>query len=177
MTRTLALATLLVTSSTTAQPPIPAHEWSPVVHLELAKAFVAEAGWESTRDWDGIAYVLARRWRQAKSRRPGLRFVEMVHRYCAAWNGAPRGRQRWIRRLTRAGIEPPFWPAHRVDWADRLPGWRAALERAASWAQGQVVDPCRGLAMHFGGPGDPRPRGHRRMDCGETASTFFARTR
>jgi hypothetical protein len=178
--RALAFTATLATAATViAQRPIPSEQWDRESHVTLAKAFVGEGGWEAQRDWDGIAHVLARRWSQAVGRNPSMRFVDMVRAYCAPLRGKrpKKRRQQWIRALTIEGAQPAHWPAHRVDWADRVGSWRAALTRAAEWAQGEVADPCRGRAFHWGSKSDPVPAGHTRIRCGDTLNRFYERER
>jgi len=182
--RALILATLLTFAvpASAQQPPLPPEQLDAEARLTLAKAFVGEGGWEAHRDWDGIAWVLSRRWqtaqRSARGRARYPRFVDMVRQYCAPLRGQPKKRrQRWIRALTPKALQPPHWPAHRVDWSDRVGFWRDAMTRAWEWAEGLVADPCRGRAWHFGGPMDEPPRGHRRIWCGPMENTFYARTR
>jgi hypothetical protein len=139
---------------------------------------VAEAGWKSARDHAAIAHVLARRYRRMVERYQSFRFVDVVRSYCAGLGGMTRSltrRQLWVRELLPDGSEPQGWPSH-ASWRVHAPLWRAALERADRFARGELRDPCRGRAWHWGGTIDS-PRGRMEpVDCGETENTFYRLT-
>jgi hypothetical protein len=175
--RAFALATMLSFAGVaSARPPIPPEQWDRSTHLWLARAFVAEAGWKARRDWAGIAWVLAGRWRRASKRWPALRFVSTIRGYCA---GLGEGRSRtarmaWVHGLRPDMLAPGGWPAG-ASWERHEPWWRDAVRMAERWSRGGVGDPCRGRAQHWGGPDglDP-PRGRmERVDCGETLNVFY----
>ena len=172
----LSCAMLLVTTTVGAQPPVPRHEWSPQTHLWLARAMVAEAGWKAERDHVAIAYVLVRRWRRMTQRLSRFRFVDVIRNYCAGLGDYRRSmtpRQRWVRDLWADAVEPEGWPRSRASWKNHAPLWRATLERSARWGRGELSDPCRGKAWHWGGVIDS-PRGRMvAVDCGRTRNTFY----
>lgn len=139
---------------------------------------VAEAGWYAKRDHIGIAYVLARRWRQVVRRLPHLRFVDIIRLYCTALRPRrrqPSARQRWL--LALHGPERPAgWPSHKADWDVYRPRWRATYERAGDFLEGRLRDPCKGKAMHWGGDMDLEladKKGLVPVDCGDTRNTFL----
>lgn len=169
-------ALLLVTSTATAREPLPKEQWTPGAQLWLARAMVAEAGWTAELDHAAIAHVLARRWKRLAERWPTMRFLDVVRKYCSGLGGFHRDltlRQRWVRELQPIGEEPEGWPRH-ASWSRHRPLWRAALARSASFAEGELRDPCRGKAVHWGGTIDS-PRGRMvAIDCGETQNTFYA---
>lgn len=160
-----------------ARLPLPPSQWNPRVHLTLAQCVVGEGGWLSRRDHDGIAWVLARRWRMRIQRHPLTRFVDVMHVYCKALGAGrrePTARQRWVRALRGAAI-PEGWPRN-ASWARHLPWWRAAYQRIGQWQLGKVRDPCRGRALHWGGDMDiplAEAKGLVEIDCGDTENTFF----
>lgn len=170
----IAVLLLLVASSARARRPIPPEQWDPVAHVWLARAYIAESGWEARRDWRAISWVLARRWAKGVERFPRLRFVDVVRGYCAGMGARVwTRRQRWLRGLDFAAQKPPAWP-RRASWEDARGHWVAALRMAWRWADGRVGDPCRGAALHWGGPGLDPPRGRMfRVDCGETLNVFY----
>ncbi|MDD9934309.1 MAG: hypothetical protein OXT09_11940 [Myxococcales bacterium] len=157
------------------RPPVPAEQWDPQVQLWLARAMVAEAGWLHERDHVAIAYVLARRWKRVTERYPTMRFLDVIRNYCAGLGGFRRSltpRQTWLRSLWPDASQPEGWP-RKVSWRRHAPLWRATFERAGDFARGELRDPCRGRAWHWGGTIDS-PRGRMAaIDCGETANTFY----
>ncbi|MGW8286342.1 MAG: hypothetical protein ACWGPR_11560 [Candidatus Deferrimicrobiaceae bacterium] len=155
---------------------LPQEQFTPRAHIWLARAFIAEADWQAERDHVAIAYVLARRWRRAVARCPTLQFVDVVRNYCAGlgdWKRSLTPRQLWVRALSRGLEQPDHWPP-KASWAAHVGYWRAALRRAERWQLGELADPCRGRALHWGGKMDD-PRGRmKRVDCGDTANIFYA---
>lgn len=158
---------------------MPTEQWTPHAHVWLARAMVAEAGWEAKSDHVAIAYVLSRRWKRAKERWPTLRFVDVIRNYCAGLGSFRRSltpRQRWLRAL---GFEveaaPDGWPRG-ASWRRHERLWRGALKRSLKWSRGELRDPCRGRAWHWGGTIDS-PHGRMvAVDCGETRNTFYGMT-
>lgn len=174
-----ALAALLfagmMTHCTAEAQVLPADEWTPRTHLWLARAFVAEAGWEGERDHAAIAWVLERRWKRAKKRWQTLRFIDVVRAYCAGlgdWKPRVTRRQQWVRELAFDLDEPEHWP-RKADWGEHVGYWQGALNRAWDWQRGRVSDPCRGKSWHWGGTIDS-PFGRMvAVDCGDTRNTFY----
>jgi hypothetical protein len=176
--RALVLALcLLVASVAAARPaPLPSDQYDAEARIWLARAMVAEGGWTAERDHVAIAYVLARRWRAAQARSPGVRLVNVIRRYCA---GLEPGRaqltrrQRWLRSLTPMLEEPDGWPSEKASWARHRQVWAGVLARADAWSRGRLPDPCRGASWYWGGVMDlPRGRMYR-VDCGATRNTFY----
>jgi hypothetical protein len=169
-------AVVLMTSTVSAQvAPLPATEWTPQAQIWLARAMVAEAGWNAKLDYVAIAYVLARRWRQMIERWPALRFIDVVKSYCLGlgdYRRQPTERQRWIRSLSWDASVPESWP-NKISWTKHIPFWRVALLITDKWVKGELRDPCRGRAWHWGGTID-NPHGRMvAVDCGETRNTFY----
>ena len=168
---------LLATSSAAAQhrPPIPKSQWTPSTQVWLSRAMVAEAGWHATNDHIAIAYVLARRWRRLAERWPALRFIDVIRNYCAGLGSYRREltpRQRWLRSLSWNDLVPENWPSG-IPWQRHLRYWQSILERSDRWSKGDLKDPCRGRAWHWGGTIDT-PRGRMvPVDCGTTQNTFY----
>lgn len=162
-----------------ARPPLPEYEWTEYNTLLLARSFVGEAGWYAKRDHVAIAYVLARRWKAARQRWPELRFADLLKLYVKALGYGRRSltpRQTWLRGL-HGPDRPLGWPAG-ASWARKRPFWAEAVRRAQAWMRGQLRDPCRGRAWHWGGtidiPGAKKKR-LRPVDCGATENTFYDR--
>jgi len=170
-------AVLLAASSAVAQPPppIPKSQWTPSTQVWLARAMVAEAGWHAENDHIAIAYVLARRWRMLTERWPQLRFIDVIRNYCSGLGSYRREltqRQKWLRSLSWNDLVPESWPAG-VSWQRYLRYWQSVLERSDRWSKGDLKDPCRGRAWHWGGTIDT-PRGRMvAVDCGTTENTFY----
>lgn len=161
-----------------ARRPIPQEQWSPQVRVWLAQGVIGEAGWLAERDHVAIAYVLVRRWRQMQKRWPSLQFRDVLFRYAKALGGGRReftSRQLWIRSLTPDLSEPGHWP-RKASWKRHRPLWAATLARVDAWARGELRDPCRGLARHWGGVNlvSDLPKGRMvAIDCGETKNIFY----
>jgi hypothetical protein len=165
-----------MTSTVSAQTaPLPATEWTPQAQLWLARAILAEAGWNAKADYVAISYVLARRWRQMLERWPSMRFIDVIKSYCLGlgdYRRQPTERQRWIRSLSWDGSTPENWP-HKISWDKHLPFWRKALAVTEKWVKGELSDPCRGRAWHWGGTID-NPHGRMvTVDCGAKRNTFY----
>jgi hypothetical protein len=121
--------------------PLPASEWTEDARLGVARSCVGEAGWHSYQgECAAIASVYARRWRMARERRPGLRYLDVVRAYSAALR--PATRRPWVRELP-ASLER-LGARHR-----RL--WQRVLDSVDAWARGEATDPCP-TALHYGAP-------------------------
>ncbi len=164
----VALVGVLVTLAAPARcQPLPRDRGT---RLVLAQAMVAEAGWRADRDHAGIAHVLGRRWR-TRPALASLSFGEVVRRYCAAWR-TKRRRATWVRALSTPAARPMGWP-RQASWRAHAPLWRQVLRRAERFLLGQLADPCRGRASHWGSPQDvPGPR-MRRVNCGPTLNRYY----
>lgn len=177
---------LSVVTGACAQPtdrPLPASEWTADARLVLARAMVAEAGFTSKRDHAAIAWVLAIRFRRWARASPMLAsFVKMVASYCTGMDAwvPKRLKQRltWIRALQDPQPDAPHgWPKRKYGrWNNRWEvHWRHVLQRADAWSRGELDDPCRGRAIHWGGRTDrilPESK-WRPIDCGKTVNTFY----
>lgn len=172
-----ALALVLASSSVSAKrpAPLPSEQWTPRAHLWLSRGLVAEAGWNAERDHVAIAYVLARRWKARAKRYSYIRFVDIVRAYCTGLEPAlhsPTLRQRWLRSLSFNFEQPDAWP-RKASWKRHLPLWKAAVYRSEQWARGELRDPCRGKAWHWGGAMDLPKERMVPVDCGDTSNTFY----
>lgn len=163
--------------------PLPTTEWTPQARLTLARAMVSEAGFRAKRDHVAIAWVLAIRFRRWARVSPILAsFNQMVASYCTGMdNWIPKSmkqRLRWIRSLNDPQPNAPKgWPTKKYgkwtkSWQKR---WGTVLKRADAWFRGELSDPCRGKAIHWGGRSDaPLPETKwRTIDCGKTVNTFY----
>lgn len=132
----------------------------------LAQVSVAESGWNAPRDRAAIWHLLARR-----AERLGWSLPAMVRAY-----SSPLRRGHWALGLGAHGRRPPGFPA-RLSWAAHRRAWEAVLEDARAFVAGELADPCRGAADHFGDRAGDRLRaeaaGWRRVDCGRTANLFW----
>lgn len=174
--RNLIVGAVLLTSSVAeARRPVPPEQFTSEAHVWLARAMIAEAGWRAKKDHVGMAYVLARRWKRATERWPTMRFVDVIRNYCAGLGSFRRSltaRQEWLRGLDFNVRKPDAWPK-RASWKRHGRFWADTLERSHAWAQGELRDPCRGRAWHWGGVIDS-PRGRMvAIDCGGTRNTFY----
>ena len=128
-------------------PPIEA-ELPPIeaVALDLARVYLAEAGW-SAPDHAGIYHALRRRQRG----RGDETLSETMRAYSRGlWRGRS-ARARWILALRPDGTEPAGWPA-RWSWPRNAPRWRQLLDRArAHLAQAPPVPCLDGTPEHWGG--------------------------
>jgi hypothetical protein len=161
-----------------AKQPLPNDELSNFDKIWLARAMVAEAGWESKRDHVAIAYVLARRLKQMRKRWPHLQYRDVLFAYAKGLGNGRREyspRQRWIRSLSPDLSKPDHWP-RKARWERHKALWAATLTRADAWSRGRLRDPCRGRAKHWGGVNlvSDLPKGRMiKIDCGETKNIFY----
>ncbi len=171
----VSLLIALVCNTATAEV-LPAEQWTPEARLTLARALVAEATW-SRIDHAAIAWVLQKRWRQRQQRRPTWTFEEQVTAYCSGMRLRSK-RTAWFRSLPEnpvASIAPVNWPSKR-EWAEYVPHWERVLVTVDQWQAGDVVDPCRGKAIHWGSVEDssrPTRGGWRAVACGPTRNIFW----
>jgi hypothetical protein len=176
--RVAALLLCLGLALPAAARPLEADQWDPQTRLWLARAMVGEAGWLAKRDHAGIAHVFLRRWRNMRERWPAMRFRDVIMVYSKSLGDGrsePTPRQRWVRTLEGAEA-PDGWPESKARWHKHVALWQAVLARADAFAAGKLRDPCRGLAVNFGGTIDveiAKRKGLREIDCGETESTFY----
>jgi hypothetical protein len=171
----LSLAFIFIFISTAHAAPIPKEEITGKDKIWLARAMVAEAGWESKRDHVAIAYVLVRRWRKMQVRWPTLRFRNVMFAYVKGLGEGrrePTARQRWIRALSPDLNQPAYWPRN-VRWSHHKGLWGAVIVRVEAWLSGKLRDPCRGRAWHWGGTIDEPWKKLEQVDCGETKNTFY----
>lgn len=140
----------------------------------LARVCVAEAGWEtSTGDCAAIVHLLVRR-----AERRELSTRRMAALYSSRHFDRERtDARRWIVGLDARAERPAGWPA-RLPWPRYREDWLAALEHVRAALRGDVADPCRGEADHWGAPygGDlerATAAGWVRLDCGETRNAFW----
>lgn len=152
---------------------IPDRHWNESLQVWIARAMVSEAGWEENRDHIAIAYVLYRRWIQAKKKYPKISMIAVITRYCAGFgNIIYSNRQLWVKNLNADASRPRGWPKD-LSWRDYRPRWLKVLETTKNWREGLHPDPCRGLSRYWGGPMDRPSRRMIRMDCGDTKNYFY----
>jgi hypothetical protein len=148
-------------------------EWTDEVKVWVARAMVAEAGWDEIEDQVAIAYVLLRRWRLARKQFPRYSMVTVIKKYCAGFRDvAFTKRQKWVKNLTLDAKRPKGWP-NDISWRDYQEEWTEVLDLAETWRRGGLEDPCNGRAMYWGGPMDRPSKRMIKMDCGETKNRFY----
>lgn len=125
---------------------------------ELARCIVGEGGWHSAADHAAVLHVLERR-----ARASGRSLLEQTRAYANGCKAA------WVE------LDRPKQPEL----------WAAALERVRAFEAGELADPCRGRAEHWGGTVKGTERDQARIaaclaagkcevvDCGGTRNTFF----
>lgn len=172
----LALYSSVLSSKVCASWVIPKEQWTPQAKLWLSRGMVAEAGWTANRDHAAIAFVLARRWKNAVTRYQNLKFLDVIRRYCSALDFKMRsisGRQIWLRTLGFDLQKPIGWPEKKVSWENHKIRWKKILTMSELWVHNKIIDPCGGKAWHWGSPED-LPKGKMtRIDCGKTLNVFY----
>lgn len=163
--------------------PIPTAQWTTQARITLARAMVAEAGFRSKRDHAAIAWVLAERYRRWARVSPLLAsFAKMVASYCTGMDKwipeRLKKRLTWIRALSDPQPKAPSgWPKRKYGkWDNRWETrWSRVLERADAWSRGEIADPCRGRAIHWGGKTDRvlSSSKWKKLDCGKTVNTYY----
>jgi hypothetical protein len=182
MRNAVVAATLLVTSTALARPPVPAEFWDREAKLTLAQALVGEADWHRP-DHEAIAHVLVKRWRAFRRNRPSsIPFTDFVKLYSAPLK-TKEARARRIQALpwgTFAGpgdVSGERW----VSWAissKRAPGgwggarWDRVRKLVTDWGRGRVKDPCP-RAIHWGGTMDRPTATMSPVNCGPTRNIFY----
>lgn len=154
---------------------IPNEQFDLSARLWLARAMVGEAGWLAENDHIAIAYVLKRRWETMRERWPKLRFKDVILRYAKALGGGRReytARQIWVRGLRLDLVEPEGWP-QKISWKGHRKYWHQVIRRVDQWKRGELSDPCRGRAFHWGGKTDIPGKTLFPVDCGETENVFY----
>lgn len=149
--------------------PVPREQLTPEAKLWLARALVAEAGWDGETDHAALAWVLARRWEAIRKTHAKISFAAVVRRYCTALRPGTvvlKWRQRWLRSLPDGPLTG--WLSHYSEQ------WQSIREFVEEWSEGAIPDPCGGLAHHFGGPMDKTPRHWRQLECGPTRNQYYA---
>ena len=120
----------------------------------LALTLVAEAEYAET-DHAAILHVLDRR-----AARGGETPAQHAMRYSSFWR-RPETPARVLRRIRKNPEK-----------------WRATLERVRRFERGELPDPCRGRALHWGDrEGDlarAKRAGWARVSCGNTANLFWS---
>jgi len=157
------------------RPMLTQEEFSPETRLWLSRAMVSEAGWLAKRDHAAIAHILYRRWKNALRRWPDLTFEQVIRRYCSGFYVSTESltkRQKWVQELVPAAIKPANWP-ETASWERHLPLWRAVWERAGRFGRGELQDPCKGAAWHWGAEFDVPQGRMERVDCGDTRNIFY----
>lgn len=156
--------------------PIPVEQFDGRTHVWTARAMIAEGGWQSGNDHIAVAFVFSRRWKAMQKRWPDLRFLDVVFRYSKGLGANRREykkRQIWIRALSPSMLQPAGWPADKASWPKHKALWAKTLDRARLWSEGRLLDPCRGLAFHFGGDMDVPKANMIAIECNDTANTFY----
>ena len=140
--------------------------------LTLARAAIAESGWHDA-DQRGVLSVLARR-----AKRAGITPAAMALAYVSAFKVAPTPRLRWVLAIDESCEQPAHWPSN-LDWAHHEPECRATFERVRMLLEGELSDPCRGRADHFGATNlepdvlNAERAAWQRVECGAVLSAFW----
>lgn len=138
--------------------------------LVASRAVVAEAGWNVTgvhaRDAAAVLWVLVRRYARPHIRERYTTFAAFVTAY-----STPLRTQRTARARAIAALGPLDEP--RPPLQGTLAAWERVQTFVHRFARGQVEDPCRGQAEHFGSVADGAPRSFERLDCGRTSNVFY----
>lgn len=139
--------------------------------LTLAQAMVLEADWLAATDHAAIAHVLMR-----EADRKGAPLIVHIKRYVAGFKlSLPRSLV--IRGLSMDGCRPAGWPPH-LSWQRHRAWWLATVARAQKALDGDLQDPCKSEAHHWGGDMDlhrAARAGWVKVDCGDTVNTFWRR--
>jgi hypothetical protein len=153
---------------------LPEEQWNDETALWLARAMVSEADWSSI-DHAAIAWTLKRQWEARAREGSNWTFLDQIRNYCAGLHGEVRSdRMKWVRSL-EGDAQPSSWPGD-VSWRVFAPAWAKVRSLAQAWVRGQVGDPCRGRAHHWGSPEDMRNPSRfawKTVDCGPTMNIFW----
>lgn len=143
------------------------NSWSTYTHLVLAQCMIAESD-EGVKDHVAIAYAM-KNWLELRRRvHPHLRYVDVARSYCSVHKLSLRGlskRQTWIRQLgfpqdvdgALVFAKPTDFPKT-ASWERKRKVWHQTLQRAWNWNQRKYRDPCRGKAIGWGAPQDPKSK-------------------
>ncbi len=114
--------------------------------VTMAHLYVAEAGWDSPRDYAAIYHAVAE-----GARRRGVSLEDQARAYGSIFRSeGPRAA--WVLGMDEHASKPPGWPEN-VSWADYgRPRWLRVL----AWSQRAMAtaprNPCDGQPRHWGGP-------------------------
>lgn len=131
----------------------------------LARACIAEEGWQDYEGCAAVMYVYGRRWKMYKSRGRNISFEQVIRGHAAALRPQRRNfsdRQRMIIGLPETA---PTETAREVYFR--------TLEHVDTWFSGGVSDPCRGNPMDFGGSNDHVPSWWERAQCSGGHNRFW----
>jgi hypothetical protein len=145
-------------------PPLPDAQWTDEAKIELARAFVGEAGWKARHDHAAIAWVLLKRWQAIQKRFAHISFLDVVRRYCSPLK-VDSERARWVQALPWGTLDGRLARFSRF-WAD-------TRKLAYDWGEGWVPDPCP-AATYWGGTMDSPSARMRPVNCGRTRNVFYS---
>lgn len=142
----------------------------------LARMAIGESDWNA-RDQSAVLHVVARR-----AARAGVSVEQMSLRYSSVFAGKPTPRKRWVLAIESSCEQPTAWPKH-LRWDRYRARCLATFERVQRFLRGELPDPCRGRANHFGSATiavdveRAARAGWRRVSCGGAVNAFWARGR
>jgi hypothetical protein len=158
------LGSIVPPRSLAQAPPLPDAQWTDEAKIELARAFVGEAGWKAPHDHVAIAWVLQKRWQAIQKRFANITFVDVVRRYCAPLK-VDSERARWVQGLPWGMLGGQLARFSRL-WAD-------TRKLAYDWGEGWLPDPCP-AASYWGGTMDSPTARMRPVNCGRTRNVFYS---
>ena len=112
----------------------------------MARLYVAEAGWDSPRDYAAIFHAVTE-----GARRRGVPMAEQARAYGSIFRSdSPRAA--WVLGMDESANRPEGWP-EAASWTDYgRPRWLRVL----AWSTRAMVEaprnPCDGTPRHWGGP-------------------------
>lgn len=129
----------------------------------LARAVIAEEGWNDPQGHAAVAWVYARKW--ARRSRPTTTLESIITRHCSALRPG--------RSSTRAALMSGL-PGTVDAWPGKREAWQRTLLELDAWYAGRVPDPCSpAKPTDFGAANDRPPVGARRVECRGADSVFY----
>lgn len=144
-------------------------------NLILAQCLLAEAGWNSPRDYAAILFTLQYRINNIPAWR-GRRLGEIAKQYCVALrhSNTRNARHLWIREMTWAKMNraPESFPSS-LNFSRYSRQWDMIREFVVQFKAGLVENPCDSIPEQWGSQQDPHPAHWRRMNCGNTHNVYY----
>lgn len=144
-------------------------------NLVLAQCLLAEAGWNSPRDYAAILHTLQYRINNIPAW-SGRSLGQIARQYCVALRhrNTANARHLWIREMTWAKMTraPEFFPAS-LNFSRYSRHWDNIREFVVRFKAGQVENPCDSTPEQWGSRQDPHPAHWRRLNCGNTNNVYY----